>query len=67
MHAVCKKEHACYLTEKAACISYVKKEPCMPVGPGKWWSEMGEASTHVLAHVFTSNCVHTVCRHIGVT
>lgn len=61
-----RSKHAYYLRERAAPIPYVKKEPCMLMGPGQWWSEMEEASTHMLAHVFTSNCMHMLCRHIGV-
>lgn len=34
-----------------------------------WYVVVGDekASTHMLAHVFTGNCMHTVFRHIGVT
>lgn len=54
--------------EKAACILYWKKnEPCLLVEPGKWWRELEGSNTHMLTHVLTSKCMHTGCRHIGMT
>lgn len=60
MHIV-RREHIYCWREKAAHMLYVKKknEPCLLVEPGKWWSELEEANAHMLAHVFTSRCMHT--------
>jgi hypothetical protein len=44
-----------------------KNEPGLLVEPGKWWRELEGSNTHMLTHVLTSKCMHTGCRHIGMT
>lgn len=68
-HAYCEKGAYILLEREGSTHAVCEKrnEPCLLIEPGKWWSELEEANAHMLAHVFTSRCMHTACRHTGVT
>lgn len=68
-HAYCEKGAYILLEREGSTHAVCEKrtEPCLLIEPGKWWSELEEANAHMLAHVFTSRCMHTACRHTDVT